>query len=89
VEPGWAGGDQGAVAVNIDRECGSKQGYLSKPEAKRVARLMTGRHRDGFHLYSCPHCGLWHVGHIVPAAIRATIQRFPTRRAWQVEAGWA
>lgn len=74
--------------MNIDRECGSKQGYLSKVDAKRVARLMTGRHRDGFHLYSCPRCGLWHVGHIVPAAIRAAVIRFPTRRACQVEATW-
>jgi hypothetical protein len=76
------------TAVSIDRECGTKQGYLSKPEAKRVARLMSGRYREGFHLYACPHCGLWHVGHLVPAALRATIQRFPTRRAWQVEAAW-
>jgi hypothetical protein len=72
--------------VNIARECGSKQGYLSKPEAKRVVRLMSARHREAFHIYACPHCRLWHVGHIVPASIRASLQRFPTRRAWQVEA---
>jgi hypothetical protein len=74
--------------VTIDRECGTKQGYLSKAEAKRVARLMSGRYREGFHLYTCRRCGLWHVGHIVPAPIRAAIQRFPTRRAWRVEAAW-
>jgi hypothetical protein len=74
--------------VTIDRECGTKQGYLSKADAKRVARLMTARHRDGFHLYTCGRCGLWHVGHRQPVALRATIQRFPTRRAWQVEAVW-
>lgn len=74
--------------MSVERECGTKQGYLSKPEAKRVARLMSGRHREGFHLYSCRHCGLWHVGHVVPAALRAAIQRFPSRRAWQVEASW-
>jgi hypothetical protein len=76
------------IAVSIDRECGMKHGYLSKPEAKRVARLMSGRYREGFHLYTCPRCGLFHVGHVVPAALRATIQRFRTRRAWQVEAAW-
>jgi hypothetical protein len=72
--------------VSIDRECGSKQGYLTKHDAKRVARLMTGRHADAFHLYACPHCRLWHVGHLVPQPLRAAVQRFPTRRAWQVEA---
>jgi hypothetical protein len=86
VEPGWTGGDQREIAVNVARECGSKQGYLSKAEAKRVVHLMGARHRDAFHLYTCPHCRLWHVAHIVPEAIRASLQRFPTRRAWQVEA---
>ena len=74
--------------MQIDRECGTKQGYLTKADAKRVARLMSSRYREGFHLYRCPHCALWHVGHVVPAAIRAAIQRFPTRRAWRVEASW-
>jgi hypothetical protein len=55
----------------MDGECGSKQGYLSKPEAKRVARLMSARHRERFHLYDCPRCGLFHVGHVVPAFFRA------------------
>lgn len=74
--------------MNVARECGTKQGYLSKPEGKRVARLISGRHREGFHLYSCAHCGLWHVGHVVPAPLRAAIQRFPSRRSWGVEASW-
>lgn len=56
--------------MNIDRECGSKQDYLSKPEAKRVARLMSVRHREGFHLYTCTQCRLFHVGHLVPALFR-------------------
>jgi hypothetical protein len=75
--------------VDVDRECGTKQGYLSKSEAKRVARLMSARHRDGFHLYTCPHCGLWHVGHVVPASFRAYLERFPRRRAVQLAAAWS
>jgi len=75
--------------VDIDRECGRKQGCLSKSEAKRVARLMSARHRDGFHLYRCPQCELWHVGHLVPAPIRAAIERFPRRRAVQLAAAWS
>ena len=56
--------------MRIDRECGPKQSYLSKAEAKRVARLMTGRHREAFHLYTCSHCRLFHVGHVMPAFMR-------------------
>jgi len=57
--------------VDDDRECGSKQGYLTKADAKRVARLMTARYRERFHLYACPQCRLFHVGHLVPAFLRA------------------
>ncbi|MCI0582444.1 MAG: hypothetical protein L0227_06030 [Chloroflexi bacterium] len=74
--------------MNIARECGTKQGFLSKSEAKRVAQLMRTRHREAVHQYRCPHCGLRHVGHRVPAPLRAAVQRFSTRRAWQVEAAW-
>lgn len=74
--------------MQIDRECGTKLGYLTKADAKRVARFMGSRHREDVHLYRCPHCALWHVGHVVPAGIRAAIQRFPTRRVWRVEASW-
>ena len=72
--------------MSIDRECGSKQGYLTKHDAKRVARLMTGRHGTRSISTRARHCRLWHVGHLVPAPLRAAVQRFPTRRAWQVEA---
>jgi hypothetical protein len=46
--------------------CRSKQVYLSKAEAKRVARLMSRRHGEALHLYRCPECSYHHVGHIVP-----------------------
>lgn len=49
------------------QDCRSKQVYLSKAEAKRVARLMSRRHREALHLYRCPECGYHHVGHLVPA----------------------
>jgi hypothetical protein len=59
--------------VNLERSCRSKQTYLTKADAKRVVRLMGARHRDAFHLYACDGCGYWHVGHAVPAVIRARI----------------
>ncbi|MES2210477.1 MAG: hypothetical protein V4515_09875 [Chloroflexota bacterium] len=74
--------------MRIERECGAKQGYLSKAEAKSVARMMTRRHRQALHLYRCSFCRLFHVGHVVPAPLRAAVIPFPTRRAWRVEASW-
>jgi hypothetical protein len=55
------------TAMAAEQGCRSKQVYLSKAEAKRVARLMSRRHRDALHLYRCPNCGYHHVGHLVPA----------------------
>ncbi len=57
--------------MDVEHTCRSKQVYLSKAEAKRVAREMSRRHREALHLYSCPHCGYHHVGHVVPAYVRA------------------
>lgn len=57
--------------MDVERACRSKQTYLSKADAKRVARLMSRREREALHLYRCPHCGYHHVGHALPAAIRA------------------
>jgi len=66
--------------MNVEAGCRSKQAYLTKRDAKRVARLMTERHRDGFHLYRCPNCRTFHVGHLVPAFLRpaADIRRTAT-----------
>jgi hypothetical protein len=55
------------TAMDAGQRCRSKQVYLSKAEAKRVARLMSHRHRELLHLYRCPECGYHHVGHILPA----------------------
>jgi hypothetical protein len=66
-----AGGIARGPIMDIQCACRSKQAYLSKAEAKRVARGMSQRHREALHLYRCPHCGYHHVGHIVPAYLRA------------------
>jgi hypothetical protein len=72
--------------MNVERGCRSKQAYLSKADAKRVVRLMGARHREAFHLYACPACRYWHVGHVVPAAIRARFVPNWERRAVQLGA---
>lgn len=56
--------------MNIEAGCRGKQAYLAKAEAKRVARLMSVRHREAFHLYGCPNCRYFHVGHVEPAFLR-------------------
>lgn len=70
--------------VNVERGCRSKQVYLTKAHAKQVVRLMSARHRDEFHQYRCEACGYWHVGHLVPAAIRARVVPSWERRSVQV-----
>ena len=53
--------------MDAERGCRSKRVYLSRSEAKRVARLMSRRHREAFHQYRCPNCRCYHVGHDLPA----------------------
>lgn len=71
-------------AVVAEQGCRSKQVYLSKAEAKRVARLMSRRHRDALHLYRSPECGYHHVGHIVPVW-----RRTPSIAPETESPGWA
>ena len=43
-----------------------KQGYLSKRDAKRVSHLVSARQQyagNAIHIYRCPECRCWHVGH--------------------------
>ena len=61
--------------MNIESGCLPKQKYFSKAEAKRVARLMTERHREGFHHYECANCRYFHVAHRVPAFLRGVLAR--------------
>jgi hypothetical protein len=73
-----------------DRECGSKQGYLGKAQAKHVAREMTERHGEPFHIYTCSWCGLYHVPHAEPRAIRVARHLrglSPSRQ--RIAAAWA
>jgi hypothetical protein len=57
--------------VDVERSCRSKQAYLSKAQAKAISRSMSARHREAFHIYACPSCRYWHVGHLVPTFLRA------------------
>jgi hypothetical protein len=57
--------------MDLERSGRSKQTYLTKSRANAVVRLMGDRHRDEFHLYRCEACGYRHVGHLVPAWLRA------------------
>ena len=67
--------------MDVERSCRSKLAYLTKADAKRVVRLMGARHREAFHLYACEACRYWHVGHLLPAHIRASLVPNWERRA--------
>lgn len=56
--------------MDIDRGCLSKKAWFAKADAKRIAQDMSRRHGEAFHLYRCPHCGHYHVGHLLPANLR-------------------
>jgi hypothetical protein len=62
-----------AGTVNVERGCRPKQAYLSKRDAKAISRSMSARHREACDIYPCPSCRYWHVGHIVPAPLRARV----------------
>ena len=72
--------------MDVERGCRGKQAYLSKAQAKQVVRLMGARHREAFHLYACPACRCWHVGHVVRATIRARFAPAFSRRAIELGA---
>jgi hypothetical protein len=59
--------------VDVERGCRSKQVYLSKAHAKAISRSMSARHREALHIYACPSCRYWHIGHIEPAWLRARV----------------
>jgi hypothetical protein len=65
----------------MDREqrgCRTKQVYMSRADARRIERVMSRRYREAFRAYACPWCGNYHLGHTVPASIRAQ-QAIPAR----------
>ena len=70
--------------MNVERGCRPKQAYLSKRDAKAISQLMSARNREAFHIYACPSCRYWHVGHVVPAELRARVVPRWERRAVQV-----
>lgn len=49
-----------------------KVGYLSRADAKRVAKRQ--KHRTGrMRAYSCESCGWWHVGHLPSVVVRGKV----------------
>lgn len=59
--------------MDPERSCRSKQVYLTRADARRIERVMSRRYRDAFRAYSCHWCGNYHLGHTVPASVRAQL----------------
>lgn len=57
--------------MDPERSCRSKQVYLTRADARRIERLMSRRYRAAFRAYPCRWCGNYHLGHTVPASVRA------------------
>ena len=57
--------------MDPERSCRPKQVYLTRADARRIERLMSRRYREAFRAYPCRWCSYYHLGHTVPAAIRA------------------
>ena len=67
------GPSEGARMDPVVRGCTSKRVYDTRQDARRVAKAMTRRHHEHLRAYACRYCRSYHVGHIVPAAVRATL----------------
>lgn len=53
----------------MHRECGRKKSYASQSQANK--QLVKMRDYNQMHTYECPHCFMWHIGH-VPRDNRST-----------------
>jgi hypothetical protein len=55
----------------VFRACKRKVFHATIDAAEAARRLAGDGFSDGeLHVYACPHCPGWHVGHIVPRPVR-------------------
>jgi hypothetical protein len=72
------GADGCAVRIGPTCTATGKVSYYTRAEAKLVRR----RRRLSAHLraFSCPHCGLFHLGNVPPEAMRGVGRAQQSRR---------
>ena len=54
------------------QECGRKKSYFTKAHAINDMNCLAGK--ENLHVYNCPHCFCWHVGH--KPGIKAMLKAF-------------
>lgn len=66
-----------ADAFSVERSCRSKNRYRTHDAARAIHAQMVlrgGLRNQGLHVYACPHCGGYHIGHKT-ASVQARLQR--------------
>jgi hypothetical protein len=53
-----------SVLDHRSRQCGRKVGYATEAIAVRAMDKNHGYNNADFNVYECPHCFMWHVGHV-------------------------
>lgn len=63
------------VVFSSRSQCDGKVVFFDRRGARRVLRQMRGRGKNLGHMnvYRCPHCSLFHVGHVPQQMVKGEI----------------
>lgn len=66
--------DSGRVRAAAS-QCLGKARHGNRADARTEARKAKGRCGDLMESYRCPHCGGWHIGHAIGAALKRRFKK--------------
>ena len=53
-----------SIVDHRSRQCEEKAGHATEALAIRAMDRNHGYNNPAFNVYECPHCFMWHVGHV-------------------------
>lgn len=56
---------------SYEQMCGRKIPYQKKERATEAMAVLVSKGSKGLHIYTCPYCNQYHVGHSMKALIQA------------------